>query len=318
MQSKEQALPQSRHFRLQQLAGGVYAAIATEGAGAMANAGIIDLGDRTLVFDTFWTPQAAQDLRAAAEALTGRRVSYVINSHRHGEHVYGNGVFADADIIATTRTREMIAVKCTPVIDYVRANTASYIRSREEQVDQERDGNRRQQLLLKLNSDREFAAAMPGFDLRLPNQTFEARMVFYGAHRSAEVITYGGGHSENDAFLYIPGARIAFMGDLLAVKTHPAMWDGKPEDWVRILQQVEMLDLTTVVPGHGPVGIGDDLGLMRYYIGELVRITSGIVGGGRSAEEAATRPIPGPFDGWAMSEVFGRNMRFLHDRLVQG
>jgi cyclase len=318
MQPTAQALPQSRHFRLQQLTGGVWAAIASEGAGAMANAGIVDLGDRTLIFDTFWTPQAARDLRNAAETLTGRPVSYVINSHRHGEHVYGNGVFADADIIASVRTREMIAVKCTPVIDYVRANTAAYLRSREDQVDQERDETRRAQLQVKLASDREGAAALPPFDLRLPNQTFEARMVFYGAHRTAEVITYGGGHSENDAFLYLPGARIAFMGDLLAVKTHPAMWDGKPEDWVRILQQVEMLDVATVVPGHGPVGNADDLGLMRYYITELVRITSGLVGGGRSAEEAATRPIPAPFSDWAAGETFGRNMRFLHDRLMQG
>ena len=48
----------SNHFSLERLADGVSAAIATDGGAAVANAGIIDLDGRTLVFDTFMTPQA--------------------------------------------------------------------------------------------------------------------------------------------------------------------------------------------------------------------------------------------------------------------
>jgi hypothetical protein len=47
---------QSDHFRLYQLADGVFAAIALNGGAAISNAGIIDLGDRTLIFDTFISP----------------------------------------------------------------------------------------------------------------------------------------------------------------------------------------------------------------------------------------------------------------------
>ena len=50
----------SRHFNLEQLADGVYAAIHAEEGWAICNAGIIDLGDRTLVFDSFMSPQAAR------------------------------------------------------------------------------------------------------------------------------------------------------------------------------------------------------------------------------------------------------------------
>jgi len=95
-------LPDSKHFRLQQLAEGVYAAIHREGGGAIGNAGIVDLGDRTLVYDTFIAPQPAEDLRAAAEALTGRPVDTVINSHWHSDHMWGNQVFGqDTDILST-------------------------------------------------------------------------------------------------------------------------------------------------------------------------------------------------------------------------
>ena len=86
MGQANRTLPTSEHFKLDRIAEGVYVAIAIEGGLARCNAGIVDLGDQTLLFDTFMTPQAAQDLRAAAEGLTGRPVTYVINSHAHSDH----------------------------------------------------------------------------------------------------------------------------------------------------------------------------------------------------------------------------------------
>ena len=65
-------LPASRHFTLHELGEGIYAAIHKPGGWAQSNAGIIDIGDRTLVFDAFLSPRASQDLLAAAQALTGR------------------------------------------------------------------------------------------------------------------------------------------------------------------------------------------------------------------------------------------------------
>src|SRR5260370_34145596 len=84
---------QSRHFQLERVANGVYAAIARADGGAVGNAGIVDLGETTLVFDTFQTPQAARDLLAAAERLLGRPVSFVANSHWHGGHMPVSAIF---------------------------------------------------------------------------------------------------------------------------------------------------------------------------------------------------------------------------------
>lgn len=105
------ALPTSPHFRLEELAQGVFAAIHTPGGGAMSNAGIIDLGDRTLIFDTCQSPEAATDLQRAAATLCGRPVDYVVNSHWHGDHVLGNQTFAAATIIATPTTRVLMATE---------------------------------------------------------------------------------------------------------------------------------------------------------------------------------------------------------------
>ena len=76
---------QSRHFELVQLTDGVYAAIHKKGGHAICNAGVIDLGTETLIFDTFMTPQAAEDLLKAVKSLELPSIKYVINSHHHND-----------------------------------------------------------------------------------------------------------------------------------------------------------------------------------------------------------------------------------------
>ena len=117
MPSVARTLPTSEHFRLKQIAEGAYAVIATESGAAFSNAGIIDLGDVTLIFDTLMTPKAAKDLQAAAEQLTGRPATYVVNSHHHADHWSGNRGFADhVTIISTDQTREQMTTHVAPAL----------------------------------------------------------------------------------------------------------------------------------------------------------------------------------------------------------
>ena len=94
------------HFRFEQVADDAWAAIATPDGGAVANAGVVRSGDATIVFDTTMLVEAAVELRAAAERIAP--VAAVVCSHWHADHVGGNPVFADVDIVATERTRELI------------------------------------------------------------------------------------------------------------------------------------------------------------------------------------------------------------------
>ncbi|KZS43262.1 hypothetical protein AWU65_01185 [Paenibacillus glucanolyticus] len=105
MKSETVVFKGSKHFVLNDVAEGVFAVISVPGTGSLGNAAIIDLGDSTLVVDTFTTIEAAEDLQAAAEFLTGRTASYVINTHWHSDHTFGNQVFAStAQIISTSTT----------------------------------------------------------------------------------------------------------------------------------------------------------------------------------------------------------------------
>ena len=96
---------ESAHFSLQPLAEGIYAAIATEQGAGFSNAGLIDLGDRMLVFDSFENPKAAEDLVQAAVHLFQHKPMTVLISHWHPDHWGGLQVFAGCPILATSITR---------------------------------------------------------------------------------------------------------------------------------------------------------------------------------------------------------------------
>jgi cyclase len=308
----------SKHFQLEQLAEGVHVALATVDGGAVCNAGIIDLGDQLVVFDTFLTPQAAKDLRAAAEHLGRRAVTTIINSHWHSDHVHGNMVFpAGLPILATSKTRALMAQFGSQEIAEDRQRLGASMAALEAKIAQEPDATRRQNLSAKLAADREYQAALPLIELRLPTQTFTDRLVLHGTKRSAELLTFGGGHSQSDALLWLPEDRLAFFGDLLFVNLQPWLYGGNPEAWIDILQRAETLDIATAVPGHGPVGTLADAAAVRHYIETLLHLTEQAISAGHTWDEFKQQPTPAPFAAWGNRSFLKRNLKFLYKRRAE-
>jgi cyclase len=324
MSIADPTLVSSKHFHLEQLAEGVYAAIATVEGGAVCNAGIIDLGDQLLIFDTFLTPQAARDLRAAAERLVGRPVTQIINSHWHGDHVHGNMVFPpEVPILATSKTRELLAKFGMDDLIEDRERLGSALEALEARIAQEQDEARRRSLSAKLAADREYAAALPSIEICLPTQTFEDRLVLHGSRRRAELLTFGGGHSQSDALLWLPEDRLAFLADLLFVNLQPWLPGGNPEAWIEILRRVEALDIATAVPGHGPVGTLADCAALRSYIHALLRLIREASSGGQAWDDFKQTDTfkhmepPALSASWGNRSFFRRNMKFLYKRLAE-
>ena len=316
--SSASRLPGSKHYTLEQLADGVYAALGAYDAGAVCNAGIVDLGEHTLVFDAFQTPQAAVDLQYACQKLTGRSASYVVNSHWHGDHVHGNSVFAGtARIIATEKTRELMGTLAAAEIAEDRATVDEFLASLETQRAEARDEGVHGRLAARISSTREYMAALPALELRLPDITFDERLVFHGSQRTAMLLTYGGGHTGSDAFLYLPDERIAYLADLLFIQVQPWLPDGDPDEWVRILERIEALDIATAVPGHGPLGTLADAPATRQYIGDCTRSAMEAVESGASLEETLRTPIPSQYAGWFYDSFWTQNLRFLYNRIAE-
>jgi cyclase len=313
-------LPTSDHFVVERLADGVYAAIAREDGAAFGNSGIVDLGGRTLIFDTFETPRAAEDLALAAEQLTGQPASYVVNSHFHPDHWFGNQVFAEqAVLIATEKTREHMFDVADEIGQFKKepAEIEQVLREKQAQLDAETDERRRS--ILKLVVDRwQYALeSLPVLNFCFPTQTFDQRLVFHGTARTAELITRGGGHTLSDAYLVLPAERVLFMGDLGFFQREPFMTHCDPQAWMAQLDEMEAADVDVFVPGHGPVGGKADIATQKQYMIVLQALVAHVLQTGGALEQALQQPLPPPFDTWSVEGMpLAENVRVLYECLT--
>ena len=91
--TKTLAAPRAEdNFQVIKVAEGVYAAIAKQGGLASGNAGFVIGDESVLVFDTFFTPAAMEELIGEIQALTKLPVKFAVNSHYHLDHTGGNQV----------------------------------------------------------------------------------------------------------------------------------------------------------------------------------------------------------------------------------
>lgn len=310
------SLPRSDHFNLEQIAWGVYVAIARDSGAAFSNAGIIDLGDRTLVFDSFLTPWAGEDLRRIAEILTQRPVDTLINSHYHRDHIRGNHSFPkQTEIIATLKTERLMHSKGPRDLNWDLENALSRLTAFKQNLQQEKNDNNRREIGLWITYYRVIVESLPTLALRFPNQTFDNEVVYHGSRRTAHLISYGAGHTEEDAFLYLPEDGIAFLGDLLFTGYHPYLLDGDPRAWSDYLKKIESLKLNIAVPGHGPLGTQADIRLLESYLFFVERAARQVLEGKFTLEQAAQQPVPDEFASWRLPDFFSRNLRGLYERL---
>jgi cyclase len=290
----------SEFFRLERLAPGVHAAVATEGGAGLCNAGIVDLGGLTVVFDAMLTPQAGIALRRAAERLTGRRPDVVINSHWHGDHIRGTASFAPVRVVSTRANRRLIARRGPAQLRWDHRHLPRELKQLDRPDAPLTPRDRRM-----LRGWFRGAVATP-LDLRflLPDVTFEDALCLDGDRRSLSVRSYGGGHSPSDAFAFLEDERIAFLGDLVNVGMHPSVTDGQPFRWIEILRRIRALKPTAFVPGHGEVGATREILLVEEYLRDLLRIARRLPEAGRLPKVA----IPSRYSTWLYSIAWPANL----------
>jgi cyclase len=204
--------------------------------------------------------------------------SVVVNSPWHGDHVRGNQVLGDASVVATRATRELIAGR-----------------------GQERLAGFKQELETSADAPPELVLAVAEIEQRLPDELFDERRSF----GRAELLTYGGGHTESDAFLHLADAGVLFAGDLVLVRSHAWMGDGDPEAWPGIVDRIADLEWDVLVPGHGPVGGRNDLDAFRAYLDDAVAA---------ARERGPNAPVPERYRDWDFADGWARNLAFLTAR----
>jgi len=279
----------SDHYRFEPVSDGAWAAIALPAGGGAGNAGIADLGDRSLVVDCGFTPGAARDLRAATEELAGP-VERLVITHADFDHYGGGAAFADLPILASEAT-------CAAIAENGPARAAGLQAQLEDEIAEMKERNAPEWEWEQIDR---IAAQLP-FDVALPTETYEGERDLGGA----VVIDCGAAHTASDAVVWLPGARVLFAGDLVTPGNHSNLTRGHPpEGWLRALDRMTALQPEHVFGGHGPAAGPEAISDARAYVEAAVA----------AADGPGEPEVPTAFAAWEYPDLFAQNVVALRAR----
>lgn len=305
------------NFTPVKLADGVYAAIAKSGGLASGNAGFVAGDSGVLVFDTFFTPTAAQELMDMAQVEGKQPIKYAVNSHYHLDHTGGNQIFTAKGIpvIGHDRLIEWQTSKnrrFLPVPEDLQKRKADVEKQFNDTPPDQTD--RRAQLQRQLRR----LEAMMLIRLTNPTVTFGSGFVRLFLGKREVVLFTLPGHTGGDVLGYVPDANVVFTGDMAWRKTLPNLVDATVSDWIPSLDKLlHEYPTAKFVPGHGEVASAEDVREFRNYLDDLrVRVKQAI-SEGLTLEQAKERlKLPEKYKGFGFPNFATPNVEDMYKELT--
>ena len=263
------ASAQNQKLEIVKIADGVYAAIYSElRVDPVEGNSLIVIGkDSVLVLDSGHSPDSARTMMAEIRKLTDKPVRYVVNSHWHDDHVYGNQAYQEAfpgvEFIAHRATREDMIKQSIPNlkdygIDYwkkMAANLESQLTKGTRQDGQPLSEQQKTRLQEQIQTINLFVPKIQSLRIVLPTMTLEDKLTLYQGdkgEREIQILNLGSGNTPGDVMVYLPKEKILATGDML-VHPVPFAYGSAMAEWLETMKKVRQLDANIIIPGHGPL-----------------------------------------------------------------
>ena len=303
-------------FQLVQVADGVYAAIAKSGGLASGNAGFVIGDDGVVIFDTFFTPAAIEELIGEIQKLTNKPIKYAVNSHYHLDHTGGNQVLAarGIPIIAHDNVMQWQTVKnkrFLPAPEELQKRKADAEKQLSDTPAEQAD--RRAQLERQIRR----LDAMMAIKLTNPTRTFSAGTMELKLGKRKVILATLPGHTGGDVFAFVPDANVVFMGDLGWSKTLPNLVDATVNDWIPTLDKI-LKDHPNAkyIPGHGNVATAAEIKDFRDYLDDLrARVKRGIADGLTIEQAKQQLTLPEKYKTFAFQNFATPNVEDMYKEL---
>lgn len=244
--------------------------------GNVSNTGFIVGRDGVAVIDTGGSPRVGADLLEAIRARTDLPITYVINTHMHPDHVFGNAAFVDEKPTFAGHRKLPRALA---------ARASRYLKVNEELLGTE---------------------VFDGTQIIAPTLLVEDKLKVDLGDRVLILEAHKTAHTDNDVTVYDKQTGTLFLGDLLFAKHVPAL-DGSIRGWLALLDQLsQRKDVARVVPGHGPASVDwpDAFAAEKRYLARIAADVRTFIEQGRTLAQAAKEAGLSEKDAWLLFDAY--------------
>ncbi len=208
---------------------------------AQVTAGAVIGPNWAVVIDTLAIPEETLEIRDFIEQELNLPVRYVVDTHYHADHAWGNCFFPGTTIIAHTLSRKQLATKGQQSLIEARKQNPTFRRVK----------------------------------IVLPQLTFdESYLILRVGKKTLSMFPLPGPCADNIGVL-VEEDRVLFAGD--AFMPLPYIVDGDIDDTVTSLKKISKMGLENVVPGHGDIVLRGEIdGMVKDNLAYLSALRKGV------------------------------------------